>query len=112
MGGLSLLIAVVLTLVLEGIVFLVFNYRQRLFWEVFVLINIATNILLNIAVYLLGVAFINVKSFYYIIPLEVIVVLSEWLVYSMFLGKKKHLFLVTTIANVFSVVIGVLIFGF
>lgn len=112
MGWLSLLIAVVLTLVLEGIVFLVFNYRQRSFWEVFALVNIATNILLNITVYLLQVVFINIESFYYIIPLEVVVVLSEWLVYCMFLGNKKQLFLVTLIANIFSFIVGVLIFGF
>lgn len=41
---------IVLTLVLEGLVFFLFGYRSRRSWAIFLVVNLVTQILLNIAI--------------------------------------------------------------
>ena len=73
--------------------------------------NIASNILLNLIVYLLRVTLTKVPDYCYIFPLEIAVIFGEWKIYHLFFPNKKRLFLLTALANVFSFAIGLLIFG-
>ncbi len=111
MNWIYLWLALLLTLMLEGIVFYLFYYRERLFWEIFCYVNIASNVLLNVIVILLRKVLPDIPAYYYILPLEVLVILGEWKGYLLFFSNKRKLFLVTMTANVFSFVIGILIFG-
>jgi hypothetical protein len=111
MDWIYLFLALFLTLGLEGIIFFLFQYRERLFWEIFLYTNIASNILLNLIVYLLRVTLTKVPDYCYIFPLEIAVIFGEWKIYHLFFPNKKRLFLITALANVFSFAIGLLIFG-
>lgn len=112
MDWIYLWLALLLTLVLEGIIFFLFQYRQRSFWEIFLYVNVASNVLLNVIVYLLRGIIIDIPAYYYMVVLEVVVIISEWKVYCLFFPNKKKLLLITIIANVFSFMIGAFIFGF
>ena len=112
MDWIYLWLALLLTLVLEGIIFFLFQYRQRSFWEIFLYVNVASNVLLNVIVYLLRGIIIDIPAYYYMVVLEVVVIISEWKVYGLFFPNKKKLLLITIIANVFSFIIGAFIFGF
>lgn len=112
MDWIYLWLALLLTLGLEGIIFFLFQYRQCFFWEIFLYVNVASNVLLNVIVYLLRGAIINIPAYYYMVVLEVVVIISEWKVYGLFFPNKKKLLLITIIANVFSFMIGAFIFGF
>lgn len=111
MDWIYLLLALLLTLGLEGIIFSLFQYRERLFWEIFLYSNIASNVLLNVIVYFLREVFVMVPDYCYIFPLEIVVIFGEWKIYHLFFPSKKKLFLITALANVFSFIIGVLLFG-
>ena len=103
-----ILLACVLTVVIELVFFLLIGKRSRDFAFVCVLINIATNLTLNLILSLLYAAgwYGNLQ----VIGLEVLVVLAEYRVYALLEGKSRKLMLLTIAANAITYGLGLVIF--
>ena len=107
----NLIVALVLTVVLEVLIAILFNYRKKSEISIIVLINIITNPLLN---YLLAVNnyfnWLSVNIFILIL-LEIIVVMIEWLLLRYAIRKNpKKLFLLSLVMNATSFIVGLLLF--
>lgn len=103
-----MILACVLTVVIELIFFLLIGKRSRDFAFVCVLINIATNLTLNLVLSLM-----NLIGWYgnlQVIVLEVLVVFTEYRVYALLEGKSQKLMLLTIAANVITYGLGLVIF--
>jgi hypothetical protein len=107
----NLIVALVLTVVLEVLIAILFNYRKKSEISIIVLINIITNPLLN---YLLAVNnYFNWLSIniFILILLEIIVVMVEWLFLRYAIRKNsKKLFLLSVVMNATSFIVGLLLF--
>lgn len=104
------LLALLLTLAIEGGVAWLFGFRTRQSQLAVAMINVITNPALN--VFLLVLAWLGVKvTLLLILPLEVLVVLAEWrlLVY-VFGDPKGRFFVLSLLANAASFLAGVLLF--
>jgi hypothetical protein len=104
------LLALLLTLVIEGGIAWLFGFRTGRFQLVVAMINVITNPALNVLLLLLAWLGVNV-TLLLIIPLEIVVVAVEWglLVYAFDAPKGRLLFL-SLAANAASFLAGVLLF--
>jgi hypothetical protein len=104
------LLALLLTLAIEGCVAWLFGFRKGRSQLVVAMINVITNPALN--VFLLLLAWLGVDvTLWLVIPREIAVVAVEWglLVYA-FGGPKGRLFVLSLTANAASFLAGVLLF--
>lgn len=101
----SLLIACLLTVGIELAFFLCFGYRDRNAISIIILVNVITNLLLNLTLALIGKTWISA------LLLESLVVVTEYVVYAMAFGRGRKLFFLTLGANVLSCGIGLLLFS-
>ncbi|NCB50827.1 MAG: hypothetical protein EOM54_02925 [Clostridia bacterium] len=100
--------ACALTVVIETAFLALCGFRSRAFLAICVLVNIATNLLLNISLYPLS----NIVDItYFIYVLEAMVVAAEYMVYALIEGRSRLLFLLTLAANALSYGTGILIYG-
>ena len=104
----SIFLACVLTIVLETAFFLLLRYRSKPFLTLCVCANAATNLSLNLLLYLAAVLGFYVPWMVY--PLEVLVVAAEYLLYAALLGRGWKLFALTLAANLLSYGVGLLAF--
>jgi hypothetical protein len=104
------LLALLLTLVIEGGVAWLFGFRKGPSQLVVALINVITNPALNILLLVLAWLGMNV-TLWLVLPLEILVVLAEWglLVYA-FGSSKGKLFILSLVANAASFLAGVVLF--
>lgn len=110
MSFIALLIAAVLTIVIETL-FLILVYRFRGYQIlVAVLMNLGTNLLLNLMLGLYDVLFVPFELEFIIATIigEGCVFLIEWLAYYPILGKKRGL-LASLFANLISFSLGLLL---
>jgi hypothetical protein len=108
----SVIISALLTVAIEVPFLLLTVCRSKTFAVAAVLANLATNLTLNLVVYTLVFTFRFDDSMWLIIyPLEMLVVCVEYAVYRIVLQPSWRLLILTLAANVFSYVIGVLIYG-
>ena len=98
-------LACLLTVVVETAFFAAFGYRDRYALTVIVCVNVVTNLLLNLLIWLLGG---SVGAWIY--GLEVLVVAAEYAVYAAAFRPGWKLFLLTLAANCISYGLGLLIF--
>ena len=99
-----ILLACLLTVVLEGAFLALWGYRDSFSLTVIVCANVITNLLLNLALWSFPGAYA------WILPLEASVVAAEYAVYAVAFGKSWKLFFLTLAANCISFGIGLLIF--
>jgi len=101
----NLLLACGLTVLIETPLFLLFGYRRADEIKVVVCANVATNLLLNLAVMFLlshrGTA---------VYLLEAVVAAAEFGIYTAAFGASWRLFWLTLAANILSYSIGLLVF--
>ena len=97
---------VLLTLVIEGLIFYLFGYRDKKSWIVFLVINLITQSTLNIYIN----SFMSIVG-YYIISIfifEIYILVAELIAYNLLmkegLGIKKNIYVV--IANIVSFILG------
>ena len=104
-----LLLACLLTVAVETALFALFGYRSRDDLTIVIYANVVTNLTLNL---LLAFVF-PYDAHFWVLPLEIIVVLAEFLIYAKAFGASKKLFVLTLAANVLSFALGVMlpIFG-
>ncbi len=102
-------IACLLTVVIETAFFLLAGFRSKSFVTVCVCVNAATNLSLNLIIWLLYRLGVDLTVAVY--PLEAIVVAVEYLVYAALDGFSGKLFLLTLSANLISYCSGLLLFG-
>ena len=100
-----LLLACFLTVLVETALFVLFGYRSKDDLTIVACANIVTNLTLNL---LLAFVF-PYDAHFWVLPLEVTVVLAEYLIYAKAFGASKKLFLQTLAANVLSFVLGVIL---
>jgi len=118
---LGIFLAVAVTLLLELPIFLLFGYRKKAFLQLFVSVNVATNISINLCSFL-SLYFSNFTSFvieiadfalsgYHllVIFLELLVIAVEYLTFKALLGRSKKLFWVVALANALSGIAGSLL---
>lgn len=104
-GGMTLLIACVLTVLIETPVFLLAGYRGRDELTVIVCANIVTNLTLNLCA-----AFLFPQRGAAEYLAELVVVGAEYTAYALAFGRSRRLFLLTLAANCLSYGLGFLIF--
>lgn len=103
------LYACLLTIILELLVILIFNHKNKLFplMSISIFMNIITNITLN---YLLGIFSERIIVYWILlIILEIIIVLVEAKGYYLLLKDYKKSFSMSIICNIFSFVLGTFI---
>ena len=112
MSASKLILALILTIILEVLIAISFNYRKKSELLTIVLINVITNPLLN---YLLLVnSYFNLVSMniFILIFLEVIVVIVEWMLLRYALRQNpKKLLILSVVMNATSFLVGLLLFG-
>ena len=101
-----ILLACLLTVLIEGGVLVLWGYRDRFSMTVIVCANVITNLLLNLTV---ALAF-HGNPGAWIYPMELCVVAAEYAIYSVAFGKNWKLFFLTLAANCISYCLGLLIF--
>lgn len=101
----SFLIACVLTVAIETPFLMLFGYRDRNAVTIIVLVNVITNLLLNLILALAGF------SRPLALGLECAVVAAEYAVYVLAFGRGWRLFGLTLAANVLSCGMGLLLFS-
>ena len=101
---LSFFINIILTVIIETSFFYMFGYRTKKFILVCVIINILTNISLNLILYF----FFKDSSYYYLYALifELIVILIEATSYMVFNKKDYKLIPLTVSSNALSFLVG------
>lgn len=106
-----LLICVLLTIVIELSIAILLGVRDKKDILNITLINITTNLFLNISLILIQV-YISLKvRNNMVIPLEILVVFIEGLVYKKVLQYKKiNPYILSFILNLYSYVVGLIIF--
>ena len=94
-----------LTLVIEGIVFFLFGYRQKKSWQIFLITNLLTQGFVNI---MLSKSIANSYAIIIYFILEMLVVLFELIPYMAFIDEHKKIrnFFTCLIANAASLVLG------
>lgn len=102
-----LLYACVLTVLIETAFFAALGYRGRDDLIIVAGTNAASNLLLNLALMLLG-AYSPGFGGSLILILELIVVAAEYIVYALAFGRSKKLFALTALANILSFSLGAL----
>jgi hypothetical protein len=106
----SLVIALILTIVLESIVIYLFGLRRKTDFLAILFINLLTNPLMNF--FILVIQSLNLMTFnlYSIVIVELVVVIVEWrlLIYSVSESPKK-LFVISLVMNLFSFSFGVIL---
>jgi hypothetical protein len=100
-------ISIFFTLVIEGIVFYAFGYRRKKSWLVFLIVNLLTQLILNIW---LNVSFAPIGS-YLIFPLifgEIFVFVAELFLFLHFIGEHSRFRTASYVilANILSLVAG------
>ena len=87
-----------LTLVIEGIVFFLFGYRQKKSWQIFLITNLLTQGFVNI---MLSKSIANAYAIIIYFVLEMLVVLFELIPYTAFIDEHKKIrnFFTCLIAN-------------
>jgi hypothetical protein len=104
----SVLSALGLTLILEGIIYLIFKRKELRFWIAFIVFNILTNVPLNII--MLSWKRINVIEWSQMLAaLEIAVVIIEFAGFKLIERNKKGLFVEVLLANLFSFSLGSLL---
>lgn len=104
------LLALLLTLVIEGGIAYLLGLRKSQYMLAVALINVITHVILNYLILVLGYLGIDV-TFVLIGTLEILVVIVEWqlLVY-VFRGPKRRFLTISALANAMSFFIGLLLF--
>ena len=100
-----LLLACLLTVLVETALFALFGYRSRDDLTIVACANVLTNLTLN----LLLAFVLPYDAHFWVLPLEIAVVLAEFLIYAKAFGPSKKLFVLTLAANVLSFALGVML---
>lgn len=101
------LAAAIITLGVETLLLGLFYRRDALFLGLCAVLNFATNMALNFALWLIP----TTARLWAVYPLEFAVVAVEYAVYAYACGRSKKLFLLTLAANALSYCLGLVIFG-
>ena len=105
----NLLVCLALTVVLEAAAAFVCGVRTRFGQLVVLLANVVTNPVMNCALTVVSF-YISPRAYYYfLVPLEVIVVQAEGLIYKQVLRSKMNPFLLSFLLNACSYGLGTLI---
>ena len=104
-------IRIALTLLLEGLLFLIFGYRKLRSWIAFLLINLLTQGALNVMVN--GYAFSGGYWIFLFLLMEFGIFIGECIAIPAAITEKKRgiSFLFALLANILSLVLGVLLIG-
>ena len=103
---------VALTLLLDGLIFFLFGYRQRRSWLVFLLVNLVTQLGVNLFILFLAPAATTSLSiwvgFFLYTPIEILVLLVEMFAFFKLLRErtKRRAVLYAAVANLFSWALG------
>ena len=92
-----------LTVLIEGMVFLMARYRHADFLAMLVFVNAATNLSLNLFLHETGL-------YHWTLFLEVFLWLLEYLVYGLYDGFDRKKLIVTVLANLCSFLFGLLLY--
>lgn len=106
----SLLFPLLITILIECMVVFLLGYRERLIYVVVVLANMITNPLLNYLLILVSsLGYAGIYN-YIILPLELIVIFSEWRVFCYILkAEQTKLFILSVSVNTVSYLLGLLV---
>lgn len=104
---------VVLTLLIEGLIFILFGYKTRRSWVTFFIVNLITQVFLNANItgpvnsagYMLVLLFIMLEAFVFAVELTAFLIIIKE-------HKKPRIFFYTIVANLVSLVLGGLLIGY
>ncbi len=103
---------VLATLILEGVVFFLFGYRERRSWTVFLLINLVTQTFLNFA--LAGADFETYMLMYLYVFVEVVIFLAEMIAFPLAVkeSRRRRAVVYALAANAVSLYVGGLLISY
>ena len=107
----SFFLPLVLTIFLEGITAFLMGYRDKQLMLLIVVVNAITNPLMNLMAVL--ILYLGMQEFFYwfILPMELLLIPVEWMILAYAIPqKKKELLKLSVVMNIFSFVIGLLVF--
>jgi hypothetical protein len=107
----ALIIPLLFTILVEVIVAIIFGYRSKLEIATVILINLITNPILNYFLLVDGQIRLISINLQLILFLEVVIVLSEWMLLKFTLKQSsKKLLLLSIVMNFCSVMAGIVVF--
>jgi len=109
----NFLLALFLTFLIEILIAFILGYRNKTFFIIIFFINVITNPILNYLVQLNYLFEIFSNKILLILPLEIIVILTEWLILVYVFDKrdKTKLLILSIVMNLASFIIGLVLFG-
>ncbi|HYE09574.1 MAG TPA: hypothetical protein VEF53_05295 [Patescibacteria group bacterium] len=107
----SFLLPLVLTIFIEGAAAFLLGHRDRQTLQMVTIVNVVTNPFMNLISLLLAYYGLGRFFYWFILPLELLLIPVEWLILSYAMPhKKKELLKLSAVMNSISFVIGLLIF--
>lgn len=104
----SIIVSFLLTCIIEFIMLLIMKERSKKILNYSVIVNLITNIPLNL--FILNFNFINIVHYFSIvISLEILIIVIEWLLYYLVLKNIKKSLKYAIILNITSYIIGLII---
>ena len=104
-------LTIILTLIVEIPILVLFGFRKKDILTIGILINIVTNAAANVLMYRVRTVIDPSGYRAWLLPVEAICVLVEFLAMSYFSDKKAKLILIVMLANALSYAAGVIAFG-
>lgn len=107
----NFLLPLILTILIEGTAALLMGYRNKQLMVVIAAVNTITNPFMNFTSVL--ILYFGLQEFFYwfILPLELLLIPVEWIILNYAIpGKKKELLKLAAVMNIFSYMIGLVIF--
>lgn len=103
---------VVLTLIIEGIIFYKFGYRKVYSWIMFFIINLLTQGYLNISLNTISPVDFGYMMSIMLVMFEFVILISELVLFAVFLRERKVRFtlLFVLLANAASLMVGLFLF--
>jgi hypothetical protein len=107
----SFLLPLVLTIFIEGTAAFLLGYRDKQTLQMVTVVNLITNPFMNFISVLLAYFGIGRFFYWFILPLELLLIPVEWLILSYAMPKKKkELLKLSAAMNIISFTIGLLLF--
>lgn len=103
----SIVLAAATTILIEGAVAFLLGIRNKYDQAIIALVNLGTNVTLNLILMVLGSFIPNITVYYAIVyAFEVVVVLTEGFIYKKNLPKGRNYLLLSLILNLISYIVG------
>ena len=106
------LFTLILTVILEISVAFLWGLKKTVELRAILLINLLTHPILHLTIWTISYFYPAIVGFGLILLFEIIIILSEWRLLVLILRKKsEHVLILSSLMNITSFVVGILLYG-